>query len=132
MINSFHIYSQVLTNIFNDCVKSGNFLDILKYADITTVFIKIDATSKTNYKLISTLSNFSKKFEKLIYVQIDSFMELKLSKYVAGFHAKYNTQHVLLKMIETWRATLSKRNKIGVIIMVSPSFNKLMASIKKP
>ena len=121
MINSVHIYSQVLTNIFNDCVKSGNFLDILKYADITTVFIKSDATSKTNYKLISTLSNFSKKLEKLIYVQIDSFMELKLSNCVAGFHAKYNTQHVLLKLIETWRATLSKCNKIGVIVMVSPN-----------
>ena len=27
--NSVHIYSQVLTNIFNDCVKSGNFPNIL-------------------------------------------------------------------------------------------------------
>ena len=35
MVNSFHINSQVLTNTFNDCMKSGNFPDILKYADIT-------------------------------------------------------------------------------------------------
>ena len=29
MANSVHIYSQVLTNIFNDCVKSGYFPNIL-------------------------------------------------------------------------------------------------------
>ena len=59
MVSSIQIYSQVLTNIFNNCVKSGNF---------------------SNYRPICTLSNFSKVFEKLIYVQIDSLMEPKLSK----------------------------------------------------
>ena len=47
MINSVHIYFQVLTNIFNDCVKSGDFPDILKYADITPVFKIGDRTDKT-------------------------------------------------------------------------------------
>ena len=41
MVNSVHIYSQVLTNIFNDGVKSGNCHDILKYVDITSVFKKV-------------------------------------------------------------------------------------------
>ena len=99
MINSVHIYSQVLTNIFNNCVKSGNFPDILKYTDITPVFKKGDTTDKTNCGPISTLSNFSKAFEKMIYAQISSFMEPKLSKYLAGFHVKHNTQNALIKMI---------------------------------
>ena len=64
MISSVHIYSQVLTNIFNDCVKSGKFPDILTYADITPVSRKGDATDKTNYRPISTLSNFSKVLKK--------------------------------------------------------------------
>ena len=75
IINSVHIYSKVLTNIFNDCVKSGKFPDVLKYADITPVFKIGDTTDKTNYRPISTLSNFSKDFEKMIYIQINSFME---------------------------------------------------------
>ena len=126
MINSVHIYSQVLTNIFNDCVKSGKFPDILKYADITPVFKKGDTTDKTNYRPISTLSNFSKVFEKMIYAQINSFMEPKLSKFLAGFRAKHNTQHALLKMIETWRAMLNKGNKVGAIIMdLSKAFDTL-------
>ena len=73
MVNSFHIYSQLLTNIFNDCGKNDNFPDILKYADITPVFKKRDTTDKTNYRPVITLSNFSKVFEKLIYAQINSF-----------------------------------------------------------
>ena len=95
------IYSQILTNNFNDCVKIGNFPDNLKYTDITPIFKKDETTDKTNYGPISTLSNFSKFFEKLIYAQINSFMVPKLSKYSAGFHAKHNTQHTLRKMIET-------------------------------
>ena len=110
MINSVYIYSQVLTNIFNQCVKSGEFPDILKCADITPVFKKGDTTDKTNYRPISTLLNFSKVFEKMIYAQINSFMEPKLSKYIAGFRARHNTQHALLKM-------LNKGNKVGAIIM---------------
>ena len=68
MVNLVHIYSQVLTNIFNDCVQSGNFPDILKYADITPVFKKVDTTDKANYRPISTLSNFSKVFEKKLFM----------------------------------------------------------------
>ena len=43
-------------------------------------------------------------------------MEFKLSKYVAGFHAKqYPT--CSSKNIETWRAILNKDNKVGAIIV---------------
>ena len=113
MVNSVHIYSQMLTNICNDYVKSGNFPDISKYVDITPAFRKGD---KTNYRPISTLSNFSKVFQKLIYAQINSFMGPKLSKYEAGFRSKYNTQHAL-KTIENWRAVLNKGNKVDTILM---------------
>ena len=97
MVNSIH--SQVLTNIFKDCVKSGNFPDILNYADITPAFKKGDSTDKANYRPLSTLSNFSKVFQKIIYAQIRSFIELKLIKYLTGFSAKHNTQHAHLKTI---------------------------------
>ena len=67
----------------------------MKYAAITPVFKKGDARDKANYRPISTLSNFSKVFEKMIYAQINSFVEPKLSKFLAGFCAKHNTQHAL-------------------------------------
>ena len=61
MVNSVHIYSQVLTNIFDDRVNSGNFPDTLKYADITPVSKKGDTTDKTNYRPISTMLNKDNK-----------------------------------------------------------------------
>ena len=61
---------------------------LLKYANITPVFEKGDTAGKSNYRSISTLSNFSIAFEKLIYTQINSFMEPKLSKYLATFCKK--------------------------------------------
>ena len=81
MVSSVHIYSHALTKIFNDGVKPGNFFDIQKYSDITPVFEKGDMTDKSKSRPLSTISNFSNIFEKLIYTQINSFTESKLSKY---------------------------------------------------
>ena len=53
-------------------------------------------------------------------------MEPKLSKYLASFRERHNIQHASLKIIETWRAVLSKGNKVGVIIMdLSKAFDTL-------
>ena len=84
------------------------------------------AADKSNYRPISTLSNFSKISEKLIYSQVNSYMEPKLSKYVAGFRRNHNTQHALLRMIESWQALQNKGKKVGAIIMVlSKAFDTL-------
>ena len=115
MSNSVYVYSHALTKIFNDL--RGNFLNILKCAYITPYFKKGDTTNKSNYRPISTLCNFSKIFEKLIYNQITYFMKAKLSKYLTSFHKIYNTDYVLLKTIETWRSMLNKSSKIGAIVM---------------
>ena len=44
-------------------------------------------------------------------------MNYKLTKYITGFRKSLNTQHALLKMIETWRSKLNCRNKIGALII---------------
>ena len=51
------------------------FSDILNYANIAPVLKVIQQTKVTTDLLVNTLSNFSKIFEKLIYTQINSFME---------------------------------------------------------
>ena len=66
-------------------VKRGNFPNIQKYADVTPVFKKGDPTDKSNYNPSGNLSSFLKILEKLIYIHINSFMEPKLSIYLAGF-----------------------------------------------
>ena len=121
-----HVDSRRLTIIFSNCIKNSKFPDILKYADITPVFKQRDTTDKNNYRPISILSNFLKIFEKLIYSQVNSYMEPKLSKNLAGFRRNYNTQHALLRIIESRRVLQNKGQKVGAIIMnLSKAFDTL-------
>ena len=53
-------------------------------------------------------------------------MKPKLSKKLAEFCQNHNTQHVLVRMIESWWALLNKRQKVGAIMMyLSKAFDTL-------
>ena len=53
-------------------------------------------------------------------------MEPELSKYLVGFRRNHNTQHVFLRVIESWRALQNKGQKVDAIIMVlSKAFGTL-------
>ena len=114
---SVSAYYEKLTDIFKNCVRSVTFPEILKKAEVKPVFEKGDTTSKTDYHPVSSLSNFSKIFEKLIYWQLSNYMENKFSIYLTGFRKNHVTQHALLKMIETWKTKLNMGHEVGEINM---------------
>ena len=110
-------YCEKLTNILNDCLKENRFPNLMKVAEISPVFKKLDNTSKDNYRPISTLSNFAKLFESIIYSQLNDYMENKFSKYLTGFRKNHNTQNSFLRTIESWKTKLNNGSKVGVIII---------------
>ena len=119
-----------MADIFNEFTKMVKLLDIQKRGEVTSVYKKDDMNDKQNYRPVSTLSNLSKVFEKLIYPQINTYMSDKLSKYLTWFHKNHNTQHALLNMIENWKSGLKKRNKIRSIFMdLSKAFSTLDHSL---
>ena len=61
--NAAHVYCHRLANIFNNCIRNGEFPDFLKYADIKSAFKKGDTTDKSNYRPISTLTFFENIWE---------------------------------------------------------------------
>ena len=67
-------YCEKLTNIMNDCLKENRLPNLMKVAEISPVFKKLANTSKDNYRPISTLSNFAKLFEGIIYSQLNDYM----------------------------------------------------------
>ena len=77
------------------------FPDLMKKAEITPDFKKLDNNSKDNYHPISTLSNFPKIFEIALFVQLNNYMENKFSKYHTGFQKIHNTQHSLLRLAKS-------------------------------
>ena len=89
--------------IFNKSIKIAKFPDILKKAEVTPVYKKDNMKCKRNQRPISTLSDLSKIFKKLIYSQIITYMSDKFSKYLTEFRENHNTQHALLNMTENWK-----------------------------
>ena len=127
IIKSFvHCYCEKLASIFNDSLEESKFPNLMKIAEIIPVFKKLDNTSKDNYRPISTLCNFTKLFESLIFTQLNRYMQNKFSKYLTGFRKNHNTQNSLLRMIESWKVRLNNGSKVGVVIMnLSKAFDSL-------
>ena len=68
-------YCEKLTNILNDCLKENRFPNLMKVAEISPVFKKLGNNSKPNYRCITTLSNFAKLLESIIYSQLNDYMK---------------------------------------------------------
>ena len=81
-------YCEKLASIFNDCLKENKFPNLMKIAEISPVFKKLDNTSKDNYRSISTLSNFTKLFESILFRQLNRYMQKKIFKISHGFSEK--------------------------------------------
>ena len=64
---------------------------------------------------MSLLPHISKVFERLIYKQINSFMENKMSKCVTGFRKSNGTQYSLIVMLEKWEKALDKEENMSAI-----------------
>ena len=73
------------------------------------LFKKADPLYKTNYRPVSLLSHISKVFERLIYNQINEYVETFLSRLLTGLRKNQNT-HSLLKMLENFKEALDKVN----------------------
>ena len=87
----------------------GNFPNNLKNADVTPVFKKGDRLDKCNYRPVSILPSLSKVFERIMFSQIDSYMNPKLSMYLCGFRKNMSAQNCLLLMLEKFRCCLDKK-----------------------
>ena len=113
LINSMDIYLPLLTDIIiNYSLKRGIFLDDLKLAEV--ILYSFD---RTNYRPVSLVFHSSKVFERIIYNQINEYIEPCLSKVLTGFCKNHNTQHSLLKMLENFKEALDKGNSVSVIFM---------------
>ena len=110
------IFGQKILIDFNYCIKNGIFPSNQKCADITPIFKKSDKFSKNNYRQVSILPAISKVFERLMFYQINEYMNDKLSIFLCGFRKGMSAQNCLLFMVEKWRRHLDKYDKAGVLL----------------
>ena len=90
--NSIRACSSELTTPINNCLKRGVFPQWPQISEYNTYIQK--------ERPICILPHLSKKFESIIYKQIDNFMEKKFSFYLSVFSKNHNAQYSLLKIIK--------------------------------
>ena len=115
-----------LTDCINSAILNGKFPSELKMAEVILIFKKGDPFEKANYRPISLLPSLSKVYEELIYKQLNTFFENKLSPLLCGFRSRYSTQHALLNLINKWHSCLDNSGVVCTIFMdLSKAFDCL-------
>ena len=128
--NSINGYLSELTILINNCLKEGVFPDDLKLADITPILKKEDSLNKENYQPTGILSHLLKVFQRVLYKQIDNFMENKFPPYLWVFRKNGNAQYSLLKIVKNWKKQIDNGEKVGVTFMdLSKAFNTINQSL---
>ena len=74
------VYLFHLTNSVNHSLETSVFPRNLKQAEVIPFYKKLDPLKKENCSPVSLLPHLSKVFERIIYKQINSYMEDKLTK----------------------------------------------------
>ena len=108
---------QMLTDCIIDALSQGIFPDSLKFANITPVHKKDEATDKQNYRPVSVLPLLSKVFEKVIYDQLSQYLDKYLNSLLCGFRKAHSSQHALFKLLQAWQEELDKSGFVGTILM---------------
>ena len=117
---------QILTDCVNDALSQGIFPDSLKFANITPVHKKDEATDKQNYRPVSVLPLLSKVFEKVIYDQLSQYLDKYLNSLLCGFRKAHSSQYALFKLLQAWQEELDKSGFVGTILMdLSKAYDSL-------
>ena len=64
---------------------------------------KLSKYDVLNYRPLSMLNAFSKIYEKVIKNQLNSYFHKYFSPFISVCRKRYNTQHVLIDLLEEWR-----------------------------
>ena len=97
----FFLWTKLIENLLLPKYLISVTAHLMKIAEISSVFKKLDNTSIDNYRPISTLSNFTKLFESILFKQLSRYIQNRFSNHLTGFQKNSNTQNSLLSMIES-------------------------------
>ena len=109
--------SYTLAELINSAFKCNIFPDDLKKAEISPIYKKKDDMIKDNYRPVSILSIFSKVYETIIADQLMDYFKDIFDNMLCAYRKKYGTQHVLVKLIDSWKCALDENKYAGTLLM---------------
>ena len=126
--DNIDVLVRLWTLILNQSFEQGIFPEILKIAQVSQIHKKEGTATVSKYRPISSLSVFSKIFEKAMYHRIYSFLcKYKLiNTNQFGFRSNHSTEHALISLIETIKKSLDNDEVVcGVFIDLQKAFDNV-------
>ena len=68
----------------NEALTTGSFPDSLKWANVRTIYKKVNPFDQTNYRPVSTLPLLLKVYERVIYEQASNYFEPVFNEILCG------------------------------------------------
>ena len=110
-----------LSQSINNRIKKRLFPENAKVASVNS-----DKNSVLYFRPTSVLNCFSKVYEKILKAQPVKKMNKLFSPFISAYRKSYNTQHVLIRLIEVWRKILDNNYFIGAVLMdLSKAFDSI-------
>lgn len=110
----------------NNSLQKGVFPDILKTAIVVPVHKKLDMEECSNYRPISILSVFAKLLERIVFRQIQSFLNKfnLLTEKQHGFCSGKSIETATYQFIQTVNENMDKGNEVvGLFFDLSMAFD---------
>ena len=124
-----HIISEPLSQIINQSIEKGIFVDTGKIALVTPLYKNPKAGSRqdiSHYRPLSVLTSFSKIFERYYLDSMLNHVNKILDKHISAYRKGHSCQHVLLKLTEEWRKHMDQNKIVGGLLMdLSKAFDCL-------
>ena len=108
-----------LTHILNLSLVTGIIPDDLKSARVTPIYKKNSKTEAGNYRPVSILSTISKLFERVVYNQLDQYLQdhKLLYEYQSGFRSAFSTDTCLVHLTDYIKQEQDKGNYVGMVLL---------------
>ena len=127
-----HIISPLLSDIFNHSINAGLFPDKLKEGRVIPLHKEGPFNDVSNYRPITTLSVFSKIFEKLVHKRMSSFISqynlIKPNQF--GFQRSKCTSDAILEFMENaYESFNNNQYYLAVFLDFSKAFDTISHEI---
>ena len=108
-----------LSHVINLSLIQGIVLDGLKYAGVVPLFKKNDKTEIGNYRPVSILSIISKVFERVVYDQIQTYLDERklLYNFQSGFRPRFSTDTCLIHFTDFIKFQMDKSYLVGMVLL---------------
>ena len=102
----------------NNSITSSTLLDRAKVATVVPIDKKTDDKYTVSYfRPVSSINCFPKIYENSIKNHIVNSMNNYISPCVSAYRKGYNSQHVLIRLLEEWKQHLDNNKVVGSVFM---------------